>query len=80
MLFLLCPVIFMGQGKPSKQVDQNYSGCLKPAGTTSLIHTSVNLHRLLIIIAGVTEKVNSLLIMTNLITIFEMYHNADLAV
>lgn len=31
-------------------------------------------------IAGVTEKVYSLLIMTNLITIFEMYHNADLAV
>jgi anti-sigma B factor antagonist len=31
-------------------------------------------------IAGAGEKVNSLLTMTHLITIFEMYHNADLAV
>ena len=30
-------------------------------------------------IAGVTEKVNSILVVTNLITIFEQYQNIDLA-
>jgi anti-sigma B factor antagonist len=30
-------------------------------------------------IAGVSEKVNSILVMTNLITIFEQYQNIDLA-